>query len=90
MLQPLNFDSLHAQLNGIQTIVTVEEHFVEGGLGSIISDWITRENLSYRLQKVGIKNEFIHAIKNNQGMRQHYGLSSGQIRRAIKNAFDLT
>jgi transketolase len=87
MLHPLNFNSLHTQLDEIHTLITVEEHFMEGGLGSIISDWIAREKLPYRLHKVGIKNEFIHTIKNTPGIRQHYGLSSAQIRREIENAF---
>ncbi len=85
LLQPLNFDSLRVQLGDIHILITVEEHFIEGGLGSIISDWIAREKLPYRLHKLGIKNEFIHTIKNNSGMRQHYGLSSAQIRREIEN-----
>jgi transketolase len=87
MLQPLDFKILHDQLKGIETIITVEEHFIEGGLGSIIAEWITKENLTFRLKKLGIKNEFIHSIKDNAGMRQKYGIPSSAIREAIKKEY---
>ena len=86
MLQPLNFAALSKCLRNIHTLITVEEHFVQGGLGSIVSDWIVEERLPYRLIKLGIKNEFIHVIKNVDGMRKFYGISSEDIREAIKEA----
>ncbi len=87
MLQPLNFAALKASLKGIGTIITVEEHFLEGGLGSIIAEWIVRDRLNFRLKKLGIKNEFIHAIRDNPGMRQLYGISSRQIAAVIRGSF---
>ena len=73
--------------NNINTIITVEEHFAEGGLGSIISEWIVAANAPYKLEKLGIKNEFIHAIKDSQGMREKYGIASKNIRRVIDRSF---
>ena len=87
MVQPLNFGALSEKLKNIHTLLTVEEHFIEGGLGSIISDWILKEKLTFRLKKLGIKNEFIHAIKNNAGMRMKYGISAQKIRDVIMEAF---
>jgi len=86
-LQPLNFDFLLKKLKGVHTLITVEEHFVDGGLGSIIGDWLARDRLSFKLKKLGIKNEFIHAIKNNAGMRKHYGIAADNIKIAIREAF---
>lgn len=87
MVQPLDFDFLVDVLKGVQTIISIEEHFIEGGLGSIISDWIVREELTFKLKKLGIKNEFIHIVKNNSGMRSFYGISSENIKKTIKMAF---
>lgn len=84
MLQPLDFDSLLEKLKHVHTLVTVEEHYIEGGLGSIISEWITNERLPFKLKKLGIKNEFIHKIKNMKGMREFYGISSDKIKKEIK------
>lgn len=83
MLQPLNFGFLKKKLKGIDTIITVEEHFVDGGLGSIIESWILKERLPFNLRKLGIKNNFIHEIKNNAGMRTKFGISADNIRKAI-------
>ncbi len=88
MVYPLNFTSLLEKLKNVHTIITVEEHFVDGGLGSIISDWLVKERLFFRLIKLGIKNEFIHAIKNNAGMRCKYGISSENIKNTIMEAFE--
>lgn len=87
MIQPLDFASLKKELKNIHSIITVEEHFSECGLGSIISDWIIREKFPFRLKKLGIKNEFIHAIKNNAGMRCKYGICADNIRKEIEGAF---
>ncbi|MBU2541509.1 MAG: hypothetical protein KJ593_06380 [Candidatus Omnitrophica bacterium] len=83
---PLDFPALLKELKNIHTVITVEEHFIDGGLGSIIADWILEQGLSIRLKKMGISNEFIHKIKNRKGMRDYYGISSKAIRCAVKEA----
>ena len=88
MLQPLDFRSLLERLEGIRSLITVEEHFREGGLGTIISEWIAKEKLSFDLKKLGIKNEFIHSIKKTSGMREFYGISCKRIRRAISEVLE--
>jgi transketolase len=87
LLQPLNFNSLCGTLKNIQTLITVEEHFIDGGLGSIISEWIAKERLPFKIRKMGIANEFIHAIRDNRGMRRYYKVSSEDIRQVIKDEY---
>lgn len=87
MLQPLNFDFLLSNLEGIHTLITIEEHFIEGGLGSIIEGWVVKNMLNFRVKKLGIKNEFIHAINNPAGMRNLYGISCNKIIRTVEKAF---
>lgn len=87
MIQPLNFRALLKRLRDCRTIITVEEHFLEGGLGSIIADWLVKEKLSFKLIKLGIRNEFIYDIKNNAGMRKKYRISCADIKKTIKKAW---
>jgi len=87
MIQPLDFKALKDKIKNIHTIMTVEEHFAEGGLGSIISEWIAKDRLPFKLIKLGIKNEFIHAIKDTAGMRNKYGIDSIGIGKAIERVF---
>ncbi len=83
MIQPLDFDYLFKQLKKVRTIITVEEHFVNGGLGTVISESIMKNGLSFKLKRLGIQNEFIHSIKDKKGMRDFYGISSEKIKKAI-------
>jgi transketolase len=87
LLQPLNFNSLFRKLKNIKTIITVEEHFIEGGLGSIVSEWIVKEKLSFKIRKMGIANEYIHAVRDNRGMREHYKISFEDIRQVIQGEY---
>lgn len=87
MIQPLDFEFILARLKNIHTLVTVEEHFTEGGLGSVVSEWIVKKNLPLRLRKLGISNEFIHVIKNTGGIRSLYGICSDTIRKEIENLY---
>ena len=88
MIQPLDFDALSKKIKDVDTILTVEEHFVDGGLGSIVAEWIVKENQPFKLKKLGIRNEFLHAVKNNKGMREFYGISAKHIKDTIKELFD--
>lgn len=86
MIQPLDFEALLKDLKDVHTLITVEEHFVEGGLGSIISDWLVANRLPFKLKKLGIKYRFIHEIKDQAGMRDFNGISSPKIKKAILEA----
>lgn len=88
MLQPMNFDAVASHLKGIHTVITVEEHYKDGGLGTIMAEWIVREGLPVKLRKLGFDHEFIHVIRNTAGMREHYGFSSAAIRSAMDEAFE--
>jgi len=87
MIQPLDFEMLRKSLKGVHTLITVEEHFAEGGLGSLVSECVVQERLRMSVKKLGIKNEFIHAVKNVSGMRRYYGINSDSIRRSIREGF---
>jgi len=87
MVWPMDFDCLAESLGGVHTIITVEEHYVTGGLGTIIAEWITAKRLPIKLKKMGIPNKFIHDIKNAGGIRELYGFSSVGIRTTIEESF---
>jgi len=87
MLQPLHFNELTELLENVHTVITVEEHYINGGLGSIIADWILSEQKEFKLMKLGIRNEFIHDIQDTAGMRKLFGISSKDIKHTIEEAF---
>jgi len=56
-LKPLNTD-LKDTLSSYKRIISLEEHLLDGGLGSIISEIVTDNNLSVRLKRIGLKGYF--------------------------------
>lgn len=87
MLRPLDTARLAERLRGCHTVITVEEHFAEGGLGSILAEWQAAGGPRFRLVRLGIRNEFIHAVKSTRGMREHYGIDAPAIAAAVDAAF---
>ena len=61
-------------LNDYDKIFTLEEHFINGGLGSIL-----RDNCDKKIHKFGIKNEYIHKIGNRDFLREHYEIDGKSI-----------
>tara|TARA_A100001011_G_scaffold91683_1_gene96343 strand:+ start:20368 stop:21291 length:924 start_codon:yes stop_codon:yes gene_type:complete len=60
-IKPLNIKSLKNKIKNYSKIITVEDHSVEGGIGSIISEIIAENNLNIKLKNHGLKNGFINS-----------------------------
>ncbi|MBN1817479.1 MAG: hypothetical protein JW828_08960 [Sedimentisphaerales bacterium] len=83
-IQPLNLQALQSALQGIRTVMSIEEHFVGSGLGSILAGaWAGQKNAP-KLLMWGIPDAFIHAIRAGDRMREEFGLSAPQIADRIK------
>ncbi len=61
-------------------IVTIEEHFLPGGIGSYLSEIITDNNIEVKLQRYGIKDEWIYRYGGREDNREFHGLD-------VKNLF---
>ncbi|MCG8431132.1 MAG: transketolase [Candidatus Omnitrophica bacterium] len=79
LIQPLPVDELFALLEGCEHVVSVEEHFVGCGLGSILAKAHSLREPSWKLHPLGIQDAFIHEIKDTQGMREYFGISAARI-----------
>lgn len=55
---------LSDELRKYKTIITLEEHSIHGGLGSMVADVIAEDNLPSRLIKFGIKDYFTKGAGN--------------------------
>ena len=76
-LNPLD-PKIKSMLEDFQLVFTVEEHSVKGGLGSIISELITDNNLSTRLRKIALPHKFLKSGTYDQ-LLERYSLSSEKI-----------
>ena len=59
-LIPENCDSLAQLIKKYKTVVSLEEHLLNGGLGSIISELITDLGLKLTLKRIGIDDQFVY------------------------------
>lgn len=86
MVQPLPFRELQAMLDGISQVFVVEEHYVDSGLGAALALEHARANPPWRLHCLGIAPGFVHEIRNQDGMREFYGISATAIARRVAEA----
>ena len=78
-ISPCPVDELNTMLADTPWVVTVEEHFVDSGLGSRLAFWQAANRPKWKLSCLGIPPEYVHAVKKQEGMRQHYNLTTEHI-----------
>jgi len=84
MIQPLDTENLFLMLKDMKVVVTVEEHFINSGLGSMLARELVKIKPDWKLFTLGIADKFIHEIKDLNGMREHFGISANKIVNFIK------
>lgn len=76
-IKPLDKESLLAFLPKAKIIITVEEHLLNGGLGSSILEFAS-DNLPkelYKIKRIGIPDQFVQQYGNQNSLMNYYGLS---------------
>lgn len=87
-LQPLNRMALLEILKDMGFVLSVEEHYENSGLGSILLELYVDLRPSWQLKTMGIGYKFIHEIENTEGMRISHGISSSSIAKAVKGLLE--
>ena len=59
-LKPIDEEILTEATSRYHSIITIEDGTVVGGLGSAVSEWITRHGHTTRLKMLGVQDEFVH------------------------------
>ncbi len=89
-VEPCPYDLISEAAEGTGEVITVEEHFVNSGLGARLAFWHASHRPSWRLSCLGIAPEYIHAIKKQDGMRNHYGISASHIASHVRSLMNQT
>lgn len=83
-LSPFDVELVRGISKQAELIVTVEEHFINGGLGSAIAEVIAREGKTKQLI-IGVDNrEFVHEIGSRKYLREKLGITASSIVKKIK------
>tara|TARA_R110000868_G_scaffold153644_11_gene379202 strand:- start:11371 stop:12276 length:906 start_codon:yes stop_codon:yes gene_type:complete len=75
-----------SNISKFKNVISIEEHSIHGGLGSIVSDLIAEEGLNARLMKFGVKDHFTKGVGSYEYAMKFHKLDSESITEAIKNA----
>lgn len=78
-VQPMDADRLFGRLAGMRHVVTVEEHFVNCGLGSIVARECVAREATFKLHTLGVSYGFVHDIRDQDGMRDMFQISASRI-----------
>ena len=83
-IKPLDESALSNFVSEHDTIVTVEEHQVTGGLGGAVAEWLT-SNQPKRLMRIGVQDVFGQSGAPEE-LVAHYGMDSDSIVKSITAA----
>ncbi len=89
MLQPLNHEALFETIKDMKHVISIEEHYENSGLGNILEGLCSKHKPSWNLKTMGIPFHFVHEIKNQQGMREHFGIHSKNIVKTVKGLLEI-
>jgi len=67
-------------LDDFTYIFTLEEHFINGGFGTMLRDKVDK-----KIHKFGLPNEYIHKIGNRDFLREYYKIDGKNIGLKIKD-----
>ena len=87
LLDPVPADALAEIMKNHKKIATVEEHFVTGGLGSIVADVIAADGLGCRLHKIGVDDAYPDRYTTCEENLAYIGLDRAGIAAKLKEFF---
>lgn len=84
-VKPLDTELLAQAVKGKRLVVTIEEGFVHGGLGSAVGEWMMAQGQMPKLIRMGVEDKFPHA-GSYEYLLEQCGLTTEQIvEKIIKN-----
>lgn len=72
-IRPLDRDALFAALQGVKHIISVEEHNVNGGVGSIVAEVLAENGHGAVLKRLGIPDGEYAIAADRKDMRAYHG-----------------
>ncbi|MFH1487195.1 MAG: transketolase C-terminal domain-containing protein [Chloroflexota bacterium] len=86
-IKPVNVGALLQAIQGEKLVVTLEEHFVNGGIGSIVAEILADNGKSIPLLRLGIPNHYFHDY-GRETLHKLCGLDEESIIKRIRTAYD--
>ena len=84
-IRPCDTAALLAALRPCDSVITVEEHNVNGGLGSLVAEVLAEAGVGMTLQRLGIPDGEYAAAADRGWMRQYHGFDAAAIVARVQN-----
>jgi transketolase len=82
-LKPIDKETILKETTGAKLVVSVEEHFVHGGLGSAVAEVMTTTSTTRQLLKLGVQDQFSE-VGDYQYLLDQNGLTPEKIATSVK------
>ena len=87
-LKPFNDDTvLEAIANSKYGVITMENHSIIGGLGTVIAERMAEEGLGKKLVRIGLRDTFVHGA-SKQYLMKEYGLDAMALIAEVEKVLD--
>src|SRR5690606_19990954 len=70
-LKPFDRDGLIRAARGKKGVVTLENHTINGGLGSLVAEILAEEGLGVKLRRLGLQDTFAHGASKPYLMKKY-------------------
>lgn len=87
-LKPLNGEFLKQIISAHEILFTLEEHYISGGLGSVILEYLNESGFKGKLIRIGIPEKIQKYIGSPDYLRSKYGLTPENICKRIITALE--
>lgn len=81
---PPDLNKLHASAQKTHKVMTVEEHYVSGGMGSVVTELFSDEP-DIRVRRMGMPNDYAITCGDYRQLVHYYGLDAEGISGSIKD-----
>ncbi|MFM2484697.1 transketolase family protein [Celerinatantimonas yamalensis] len=78
-IRPCDRAQLAQLLADVPLVISVEEHNINGGIGSLVAEVIAEQGLAVRLQRLGIGDGEYAIAADRNDMRAHHGIDAAHI-----------
>ena len=85
-LTGLSPDFLDRVLSSTRLAVSIEEHSIRGGLGSLLAEEITERGLGIRLLRFGLQGTFSKLAGGQQYLRAQHGITSDHVVESVSHS----
>ncbi|MDP8233917.1 MAG: transketolase C-terminal domain-containing protein, partial [Candidatus Saelkia tenebricola] len=83
-VKPLNEVKLWEETRDVENIITLEEHFLRGGIGDAIGKMLLRKKKHPRLRSIGIEDKFCREYGTREYLHKINLLDSNNVLKSVK------